>query len=333
MIVLDSNQLRFVLPGSPALGLFSAVAERAGHTLATTDTVIREVVRQRRDDLAAALTAFVNARREANRILPSGDRISAVSFPDRMQEAKAKEAIASFEADLRGIFEVLPVAPEDAVTALEMEADQRPPCTNGTGARDAAIWLTAARACRSPERDRSGHSLPVIFVSQDKDFRAPGKTGALAAELANDDTEAGRLLLLPTVLAVMAELGYPQQSADAEEITADDRFQQALLEGVTRFTRLPTRRLAQMDEGEVTVRFRGGGKARQCRGDGTTLTSVSGTWGIRVVTEWLPRRPDGLGGGYRGFPMTVEGTALVVEDKNEPTQVDFLPTLVQIPGA
>ncbi|AKL68117.1 PIN domain-containing protein [Streptomyces sp. Mg1] len=333
MIVLDSNQLRFVLPHSPALRLFSAVAERAGHTLATTDTVIREVVRQRRGELAGALAVFAKARREANRLLPPGKGLSAVNLPDRTRSAKVREAVAEFEGDLRRTFRVLTTAPEDALTALEMEADQRPPCTNGTGARDAAIWLTAARACRSPEVDRSGRPLPVIFVSQDKDFRGPGKDGTLAPELKNDDTEAGRLLLLPTVLAVMDELGYPQQAGDAEEITAREGFQQALLEAVTRFTRFAARHLAQMEDGDVTVQFRGDGKARQCRGDGTTLTSVSGTWGVRVVTEWLPRQPDGRGGGYRGFPMTVEGTALVVEAKNEPVEIEFLPHMVHLPGA
>ncbi|MFF4291610.1 hypothetical protein ACFY0R_40995, partial [Streptomyces sp. NPDC001633] len=84
----------------------------------------------------------------------------------------------------------------------------------------------------------------MIFVSQDKDFRGPGKDGTLAPELSNDDTDAGRLLLLPTVLAVMDELGYPQQAGDAEEITARDGFQQALLEAITRFTRFAARHLA-----------------------------------------------------------------------------------------
>ncbi|NEB76196.1 DUF4935 domain-containing protein [Streptomyces sp. SID14478] len=333
MIVLDSNQLRFVLPHTPALKLFSAIAERAGHTLATTDTVLREVVRQHRQATDSALTTFIKARREANRMLPPGQRISEVNFPDRFRAAKVKEAISEFEADLRNTFQILPVAPEDAVAALEIEADQRPPCTNGTGARDAAIWLTTARACRTLESDTSGPPLPVIFVSQDKDFRGPGKTGTLAPELANEDTEAGRLLLLPNVLAVMDRLGYPQQFGDAEEITAREDFQQALLDAVIRFTVFPGRQLAQMEDGEVTVRFKDDGKARQCRGEGTRLTSISGTWSVRVVTERLPRRPDGHGGGYRGFPMAVEGTVLLVEDDGQQTEIDFVPQSVHLPWA
>lgn len=335
MIVLDSNQLRFVLPGSPALRLLSAVAERAGHTLATTDTVIREVVRQRREELGSALAAFIKSRREANRLLPPGNRITAVNFPDRFRAEKVQAAVAEFEADLRTTFRVLATAPEDAVTALEWEADQRPPCTNGTGARDAVIWLTTARACRSLESDASGRPLPVIFVSQDSDFRGPGKASTLAPELANDDTEAGRLLLLPTVLTVMDELGYPQQNEDAEEITAGDSFQQALLEAVTRFAPLPELQLAQMKtkDAEVLVRFQGDGKARQCRGDGTRLTSISGTWRVRVVSERLPPLPDGRGGGYRGFPMAVEGTALLVENDDQPTEIDFVPLSVHLPWA
>lgn len=46
MIALDSNQLRQVLPGSPALKLFTVAAKRDSHTLATTDVVIPEVIRQ-----------------------------------------------------------------------------------------------------------------------------------------------------------------------------------------------------------------------------------------------------------------------------------------------
>ncbi|MFJ6659028.1 PIN domain-containing protein [Streptomyces sp. NPDC091377] len=333
MIVLDSNQLRFVLPHSPALRLFSAVAERAGHTFATTDTVIREVVRQRREELEGALAAFVKSKREVNRLLSPGKRMSAVNFPDRLRALKIKEAIAEFEDDVRDTFQVLATAPEDAVVALEMEADQRPPCNNGTRARDAVIWLTAARACRSPESDASSRPLPVIFVYQDKDFRGPGKAAGLAPELVNEDTEAGRLLVLPTVLAAMDALGYPQKFADAEEITAGEGFQQALLDAVIRSTPFPSRQLAQIEEGDVTVRFNGDGKARQCLGDGTKLTSIAGTWSVRVVTERPPRRPDGQGRGYRGFPMAVEGAALMVEDRGLPTAIDFVPQSVHLPWA
>lgn len=69
MIVLDSNQLRQVLPGSPALKLFTVAAKRDSHTLATTDVVIPEVIRQ-----CGVLLARCKVKAWRRRAEPFGER-------------------------------------------------------------------------------------------------------------------------------------------------------------------------------------------------------------------------------------------------------------------
>jgi hypothetical protein len=72
MLVLDSNQLRHVLPGNPALLMVKAAAHRGGHTLATTDIVLHEVLRWHREELHLKIKALRAAVREVNTLMPPG---------------------------------------------------------------------------------------------------------------------------------------------------------------------------------------------------------------------------------------------------------------------
>ncbi|MCG8971360.1 PIN domain-containing protein [Streptomyces sp. CL12-4] len=336
MIIVDSNQMRFVLPHSPAFKLFSAVAQRAGHTLAITDVVLREIVRQHHEELTSATNGYLRSRRALNELLSPPHRVQGTPrIPEDGLNRKnfIRREVKRFEADIRADFLVLPTSSEDALAALMMEADHTEPGLNGAGARDASIWLTAARAAATCERDSAGRRLPVIFVSSDGDFTAPGKSRDLAPQLVNDATRKGQLILKSTVVDAMDAFGYPQQLVDAEEVTQRDAFQRALIDVATDLADLPSRHLEKMAEAEVTVRLVSGQRGRRCSGDGTTLTTVSGTWSIRFVFEWLPRRNDSYGGtSYRGFPMQIEGTALIVEERDKEAVIEFAPQMISVAG-
>ncbi|QLE70272.1 hypothetical protein FGW37_00365 [Streptomyces rectiverticillatus] len=329
MIVLDSNQLRLFAPGSPALRLFSAVAERAGHTIATTDTAVREVVRQRRDELSSAHSALMRAEREINGLTTSPGNYVRFAHPTlRNRPVFISQEAARFESELRDTFRILETAPQDALEALRWEAEHRPPCRNGSGARDAAIWLTAARACRTPDTDRKGRPLPVIFVSKDKDFTQPGDPSRLDEALRSQLTDSGMLILKSEVVHAMAEIGYPRRHVNAEKITGREDFRQTLIE-VVRDGAGPGRFPNVIESAETIVSMAPGGRAYECRGDGTRLISISGTWSLQFVTEQLPPQPNGRAGGYKGLPMGVQGMALLVEDAQaEATKIDFFPQVM-----
>ncbi|MER6086866.1 PIN domain-containing protein [Streptomyces bluensis] len=332
MIVLDSNQLRLFLPGSPALRLFSAVAKQAGHTIATTDIAVREVMRQRRRDLSAALKALAEAERELNAlVIKSEHRTRAVprKVGLRGKSAFIEPEIRELETAIPQAYQVLETAPEDALEAIQREADHQPPCRDGSGARDAAIWLTAARACQHPDTDGSGRPLPVIFISKDKDFTEPGDPRRPAEALRSDVPKGGRVILKSEVLDAMSELGYPRRRADADEVTGRPTFHQALVNVVMAAATYDESPLTVPDGAEVAIRAVDSTRAFECQGNGIRLTSISGEWSFRLVTERLPRRPNGLSGGYRGFTAWVEGVALLVEDKEHGAlDAEFLPHTV-----
>lgn len=332
VIVLDSNQLRFVLPGSPSLVLLSAVAGRAGHTLATTDLVLAEVVRQRQDDLRSALKALGTAEHEASRLMLKG-RHQLRGLADHVTGHSRKRIVraetAGFEAQLREVFQVLDATPEDALRALLMEAQHLPPCEHGIGARDVTIYLTALRAAEGPEQGPSGEPLPLIFVSEDNDFgrlRLPEQDEALSAE------GGSQLVVERTVVDLLASLGYPSSEINADDVVAQPEFQQALVEAIASASIMPPRFLQQVDDAEVTVWRVAGGRARRCVGDGITLTSMTGTWAIRFVTQWMPLQANGRPGGYKGFSMRAEGSALLVADGQQPLTVEFSPLVLSFPG-
>ncbi|MCA6090918.1 PIN domain-containing protein [Streptomyces sp. SCA3-4] len=327
MIVLDSNQLRLFAPGSPALRLFAAVAVRAGHTVATTDTAIQEVVRQRRDELSSAHSALMRAEREINALTTSPGNYVRFAHPTlRNRPLFVAEETARFESELRDAFRVLETTPQDALEALRWEAEHRPPCRNGSGARDAAIWLTAARACQRPDTDKKGRQLPVIFVSKDKDFTQPGDPSRLDEALRSELTDSGMLILKSEVVHAMAELGYPRRNVNAEKITNREDFRQTLI-GVIRDGAAPWVPNV-IESAEAIISMAPGGRAYECRGDGTRLISISGTWNLQFVTEPLPPQPNGQPGGHKGLPMGVQGMALLVEDEQtEATKIDFFPQI------
>ncbi|WP_141754131.1 PIN domain-containing protein [Streptomyces subrutilus] len=329
MIILDTNQLRRALPGNPTLTLLTEAARRCGHTLAITDIVLREAVRQHREGLAQARRALESAQRELNKHVRPASRIVSTAWAGRPSNLETE----FFEASLRQAFNVLPTHPEDALEALEREADRRPPCkANGEGGRDTTIYLTALRAARRDNnlesvtakiagRSGEGHPLPVIFVTEDKGFTDPQDRSAFAPELRQEIGDAPLTLRLDIVSA-LADIGYPSGWVDAKTITERDDFLGMLRGAVTREA-LSLLSPAPHDVFPEWVRVRTPrarrklGKARQCKGNGLTLSTVTGTWSSSIYAR---NRPDGLSpsslkGDYR-LRILADCTVLVVQDEH-----------------
>lgn len=334
MIVLDSNQLRQVLPGSPALKLFTAAPQQTGHTLATTDVVIREVSRQRRESLASAISGLKKAQSSFNKLVSPGHKATGRPF-SAITPSFARQENEAFESAMRETFFVLQTDPEDALEALLREAAHAPPCVNGEGGRDASIWLTAVRASRTAETDAAGSTLPTIFVSQDKGFSQPGDAAALSPALAADISDPASVLLCPTVVAAMSAIGFPTDWVDATELTASSYFHKALLTAVANAGG-PILLLEHMDTKELTPpKLIKGGRAQECCGEGLTMTSVSGEWRFRVITGQVSatlaeRHPS----AYKGYAVRVEGTALIVQNTaGDITEAEFSLTMLSTSGA
>ncbi|MFI7125870.1 hypothetical protein ACIBQ1_09255 [Nonomuraea sp. NPDC050153] len=333
MIVLDSNQLRHVLPGSPLYGLLSAVAGRAGHTLATTDVALAEVVRQRKEDLGAALKAWTTAGFEARRLmLTDRNRIKTLALHPKQLHGRrrgiAHEQSLELERRLRAAFLVLDTLPEDALSAILMEAQHLPPCEHGMGARDATIYLTTLRAAVAPQISASGEALPLLFVSEDGDF----SRFKLPVGLGFDALREVKVLHQRTVVATLNTLGFPKSAANSDDVVARPEFQQALVEAVINSPIMPIRLLRQAEEAvEVRIYRQAGAPAESCTGDGVTVTSMTGEWSIRFVEQVMPVRPNGMPGGYRGFGMRAEGTALLVEGGSHSPSVELNSLVLSFP--
>jgi hypothetical protein len=298
--------------------------------LAITDIVLREAVRQHREGLAQARRALEAAQREVNSYVRPASRIVSTIGPERPVDLETEY----FEAALRQAVHVLPTDPEDALEALEREADRRPPCkANGEGGRDASIYLTALRAARrgddlesakakaASQSTSSGRPLPVIFVTEDKGFSDPQDRTAFAPELREEIADAPLSLCLDIVSA-LSRIGYPSSWVDAKAITEREDFLALLREAVTRET-LDMLSPAPLEAFPEWVRVRTPrprrriGKARQCKGNDMTLSTVTGTWSSSIYTR---NRPDGLKpstmkGEYR-LRIIADCTALVVQDEH-----------------
>ncbi|MFF8717374.1 PIN domain-containing protein [Streptomyces sp. NPDC015184] len=322
MIVFDSNQLRRVLPGSPTLVMLKAAASQSGHTLATTDLVLREIVRQRREELQLRIKQVWSAQKEFNKLVrPEShvkDMLSSVGIRPYMTHPEEKE-VEHFETELRAEFQILETAPDDAREALWREADHRVPCKmNGEGGRDTAIFLTAVRAADHPDLDADGHPLPVIFVTEDRAFSATKDGTRFANELLHDLRQRN-VLLRPDVVSVLAKLGYPHSWIDSAEIINREDFCTALQDALISAAAeaLPSYMLTGLAEAEIETprQAQGGGKALQCRGGDFTMTTVVGRWVMNVITGQLTPQEQSLYRAYhRGFLLNAQGTALVLQN-------------------
>lgn len=346
MIVFDSNQLRRILPGNPALLLVKEAAKRSGHTLATTDIVIHEVVRQHGEALNAKVKQLTTAIKEMNALMPPQRRISdplpTIGFhrynPGSSTigygRAVQKETDA-FRTALHDEFRILTTAAEDALESLFREADRRPPCkSSGEGGRDSAIFLTALRHADDLDQGPGGQALPLVFVSEDKVFSDSGSANGRPAPGLQSDIGERNILVCPDVVAALAAMGFPHSELNPAPIIERDDFREmlkdAMLEAAGPFLR-PA--VVSRIEGAVEVelpRLAEGGKwARQCSDGTLTMTTVDGRWTSRVITKRLenPRRSE-----FAGFRLSANATALIMQDATgEVIEAQFSPMTISSP--
>jgi PIN domain len=122
------------------------------------------------------------------------------------------DAVETWRQRLEQVAEVVPTDPADAVAALDREIVGRPPTKPrqkgkpGSGARDAAIWLTVLR-------DHRSRGEPSVFVTANKqDFATEG---TWKADLATEVAELEHPLTLHLSLEALVEtLGKPSAGPD-----------------------------------------------------------------------------------------------------------------------
>ncbi|UXY25983.1 hypothetical protein [Streptomyces sp. HUAS TT20] len=177
-----------------------------------------------------------------------------------------------------------------------------------------------AKTKAASQSTSGGRPLPVIFVTEDK-VSDPQNRMAFAPELRKEIADAPLALRLDIVSA-LSEIGYPSLWVDAKTITERENVLALLRGAVTRET-LGMLSPAPLDAFPEWVRVRTPrprrkiGKARQCKGNGMVLSTLTGTWSSSIYTR---NRPDGLKpsimkGEYR-LRIVADCTALVVQDEH-----------------
>ncbi|MER6704288.1 PIN domain-containing protein [Streptomyces fumanus] len=299
MIVIDSNQILSMPPGSPSWSLLRVVGERTGHSLAISEVSLWEVLSSARRRLEDDIAAFERAwNKLAGRLESYAPENSALPFtlnhigfgPDAGDPEKA---VRAYEAQLRQRFRVLRTPESVASEALRREAWREPPCKdNGEGGRDAAIWLTAAAAAEA-DVDPEGRKLPLLLVSNDGGFTDPRNKGQLHPALANDLPEGVCARLCRSLPEVFAEISQPADAADLLPMMNSADIIDALITAIldSKFPGKPevheagsadgNRRIFTM--GEILRATRASFKGFQaapakCTSDGETWICASGTW-------------------------------------------------------
>jgi len=315
VIVFDSNQLRHVLPGNPALLMVKAAAHRSGHTLATTDIVMREVVRWYGEELHQRLKALRAAVREVNTLMPQGRSIIDPAHGILPRGIANEFQSTRMEKLLREELRILVTAPADALEALFREADRRSPCkANGEGARDAAIFLTALRAADPPDVGPDGQALPLVFVSQDKAFSDTADRSRPAPGLLADVGDRS-VVVCPDVVSALSQMGFPHSELNPKDIINRQDFLEMLRDAIldscgSNFSPTSSAMLSGSLVPHLPTLLDRGRWARQCSSNGMTMTSVEGEWGCKVDV-----RRQGASDGF--YYLTADISALIVQSSDE----------------
>ncbi|MGA5818655.1 PIN domain-containing protein [Kitasatospora sp. NPDC094028] len=176
-IFLDTNVLpRQRVVRNVIISTILRVAKAKGMAVAISSVVLDESLSQRRQVATSTVESLSTAI----------SAMSKLTDLDPIYIPGIEEIVADWEGQLRDAFQVIPVNGDDAAEALWREALRKKPAkSDGTGARDAAIWLTVKRShCSSPGGQ-------THFVSDNwKDFAAPDKK-SLHPDLAAEVSDSG----------------------------------------------------------------------------------------------------------------------------------------------
>ena len=195
MIILDTNQL-LSNEGldTPVLGILLAVANATGHSVALPSVVVEEFIAHYENDVSLIVQTIRKEVDRLRKLMPSWGDLVGLPLP--------ASASGEHGRRLATMFDILPLPESAAEVALIREARRlRPASTKwdkhkpGSGARDAAIWITALEAAASSDQ-------PVYFVSTDQP--AFGRDD-LHPELQAEADQAG-LIYCHGIDAVLAQL-------------------------------------------------------------------------------------------------------------------------------
>ena len=179
MIVLDTNQLERHSLDSSFMAILKVLARLTGNRLALSEVTYNEHCAHYENQLRHAYGQAEKSRNElAGLVKATGSR----EIFTRMSSADIAERTMKYGSDYQSkvldTFDLIPLDGESAVEALRREAWRIPPASTsfdvqGTGARDAAIWLSLIKeSIRQPER--------IFFISSDKRaFKAVNLTSDL----------------------------------------------------------------------------------------------------------------------------------------------------------
>lgn len=179
MIVLDTNQLDRHSLNSPLMAILKVLARLGNHRLAISEVTYNEHCAHFEYRLRSALAQQSRARKDMRALLKAAGQererwdLEAAARNEKFIDRH----IASYKSRISNTFDIVELDGESAIEALRREACRIAPAstsfdTKGSGARDAAIWLSLIhRSSESSEK--------IYFISSDKQaFSGP----AIAAD-------------------------------------------------------------------------------------------------------------------------------------------------------
>lgn len=174
MIVLDTNQLDRHSLDSPLMAILKVLARLTNHKLAISEVTYNEHCAHFEHRLRRAYTQQDRARKDVAALLKAADRGRGRWVLDSSadRERFIDKLVSSYKGRVLNVFEIIELDGESAIEALRREACRIAPAsitfdTKGTGARDAAIWLSLIRKAAESSQE-------IILVSSDKQaFSAP----------------------------------------------------------------------------------------------------------------------------------------------------------------
>jgi hypothetical protein len=168
MIVLDTNQLDRHSLNSPLMAILKVLARVTNHRLAVSEVTYNEHCAHFEYRLRSAHAQQNRARKDMRALLKAaGQERERWDLESATRTEKFIDRhIASYKNRISNVFDVVRLDGESAIEALRREACRIAPAstsfdTKGSGARDAAIWLSLIR--KSTES-----SEKIFFVSADR---------------------------------------------------------------------------------------------------------------------------------------------------------------------
>ncbi|MFB8085088.1 PIN domain-containing protein [Streptomyces sp. NPDC055992] len=248
MIILDTNVLKGTSLRGPEAELLRAIRNSRVERIGAPWIVIEELAAQQ----ALLYEAKYEAAKEAMETLDKATPWSEVSPPRKFAPERAR---GHWRNRYTAIVEVMQTSPQAYQDALWREANYLAPCKQlaggeKTGARDAAIWLTAVEYAReNPEET-------VYFVSADGDF---GDGSSFAPPMDEDVRELGdRFVFMKSLGDVLTKFA-AESSVDEAELASlleDPANQHAVMQSIRRLEHFPATIIADSGQLQDVIAWR-----------------------------------------------------------------------------